>query len=113
MLHDRAPLFVKLRDGAIRNAYAIKISNKTAEPASFTLAIAGVPGAVMTVADDGDRQPTLNLTVPTDAIGTFRVLVYGLPAQLVDGAQTLNFTLRNTTTGETAEVASVFMGPAR
>ena len=113
VLHDRAPLFVKLRDGAIRNAYAIKISNKTPVPASFTLAIAGVPGARMTVAEDGDRQPTLSLNVPIDAIGTFRVLVYGLPAQLLDGSQKLSFTLRNTATGETAEVASVFMGPAR
>ena len=67
----------------------------------------------MTVAEDSDRQPALSLDVPADSIGTFRLLVYGLPTQLVEGSQKLSFTLRNTTTGETKEVASVFMGPVR
>ena len=114
MLHDRAPLFVKVRDGSIRNAYTLKVSNKTPDPAVFSLAISGVPGAGMTVADDAEhRQQQLNLDVARDAIGTFRVLVYGTPTKLVDGSQQITFTLRNTTTGETKDVTSVFMGPAR
>ncbi len=114
VLHDRAPLFVKVRDGSIRNAYTVKISNKTAVPASFALTMEGVPGANMALADDTDqRLPALELNVARDAIGTFRVLVYGAPTRLVDGSQSLAFTLRNTTTGETKRVSSVFMGPAR
>jgi polyferredoxin len=113
VLHDRAPLFAKLRDGAIRNAYAVKISNKTAEPATFVLSIAGVPGAAMTVAEDGDRQERLTLDVPTDSIGTFRVLVFAPPGGPADGSRKLGFILRNSATGESTEVGSVFMGPAR
>ncbi len=117
--HDRAPLFVKLRDGSIRNAYAVKVSNKTPDSASFALAIdgaaeAGMAGFGMAIAADTEhRQAALALDVPGDSIGTYRVLVYGQPSKPVDGSQKLTFTLRNTVTGETTEVTSVFMGPAR
>ncbi|MEO5736954.1 MAG: cytochrome c oxidase accessory protein CcoG, partial [Variovorax sp.] len=117
VLHDRASLFVKVRDGSVRNAYAVKISNKTADPTTFALAIAGLPGAGtqgvgMAIADDTDhRQETLSLDVPRDSIGTFRVLVFGQPAKLAEGSQKVVFSVRNTTTGETIDVSSVFMGP--
>jgi len=112
VLHDRAPLFVKVRDGSVRNAYEVKIANKTAAPVRYSLAIAGVPGAMMALADDSDaRQESLTVEVPGDRIGSFRVLVYGLPQKLVDGSTPLEFTLRSHATGETAEVGSVFMGP--
>ena len=114
VLHDRAPLFVKVRDGSIRNAYTLKVGNKTDAPAVFALGFSGVPGAGMTLADDADTRGTdLSLTVPRQSIGTFRVLVYGAPPKLVDGSQPVTFELRNTSTGETARVGSVFMGPAR
>jgi cytochrome c oxidase accessory protein FixG len=114
VLHDRAPLFVKVRDGSIRNAYTLKVSNKTDAPASFALVLGGLQGGSMAMSDEADRRvPALNLDVPRDAIGTFRVLVYGAPARLADGSMNVSFTLRNTATGESTEVSSVFMGPPK
>ncbi len=114
VLHDRAPLFVKVRDGSIRNAYTLKVSNKTDMPASFSLVLGGLPGGAMALSDEAEnRQPALKLDVPRDAIGTFRVLVYGTPTRLADGSQKVGFMLRNTATGESTEVSSVFMGPAK
>jgi hypothetical protein len=49
--------------------------------------------------------------VGADRVGTFRVLVTGLPAALVDGSQPIDFTLRNVLTGEQTTYHSVFMGP--
>ena len=113
VLHDRAPLFVKVRDGSLRNAYEVKISNKTPVPATYTLSISGVPGASMALSDDTDnRHGELVLDVPADSIGSFRVLVFGSPAKLEDGSIKLHFTLRNHATEETADAGSVFMGPA-
>ena len=110
--HDRAPLFVRVRDGAIRNAYTVKISNKTAQPAEFTLAISGLEQAGLSVAEEAEgRTETLTLPVETDSVGTFRVLLFGRPAKLEDGSQPVYFHLRNTTTGETTVYHSVFMGP--
>jgi hypothetical protein len=83
-------------------------------PASFSLVLGGLPGGAMALSDEAEnRQPALRLEVPRDAIGTFRVLVYGTPTRLADGSQKVGFTLRNTATGETTEVSSVFMGPAK
>ncbi|MCW3476763.1 cytochrome c oxidase accessory protein CcoG [Limobrevibacterium gyesilva] len=110
--HDRAPLFVKVRDGALRNGYTVKIVNKTHEAADFALSLQGLEAAGMAVAEENDaRMPILTLTAEADSVGTFRVLVFGQPARLVDGSQDITFTLRNAATGEQTSYRSVFMGP--
>jgi cytochrome c oxidase accessory protein FixG len=110
--HDRAPLFVKVRDGSIRNAYTVKISNRTQTPAEFVLTLDGLPSPIMALADDTDpRAGSLTLAVLADSIGTFRVLIYGRPVALVDGSQKITLGLRNNDTGEETTYTSVFMGP--
>ena len=109
---DRAPLFVTVRDGSIRNAYTLKISNKTQAPAEFALTLRGLEAGVMSVAEQpGAPSNSLVLPVDRDSIGTFRILVFGRPAALVDGSQPMEFLLRNVSTGEQASYATVFMGP--
>ena len=110
--HDRAPLFVKLRDGSIRNGYTVKISNKTQAPAEFVLALRGLDGGAMDLPDrSGAPASSLVLPVDADTIGTFRVLVFGRPEPASDGSQKMDFLLRNTATGEQTRYRSVFMGP--
>lgn len=109
---DRAPLFVRVQDGSLRNAYTLKISNKTLDDTEFSLGMDGLPGGVMALATDNEaRLPGLTLPVPADSIGTFRLLVFGHPTALTDGSQPVTFTLRNTKTGEETAYTSVFMGP--
>ena len=109
---DRAPLFVTVRDGSLRNGYTVKISNKTTVATDFALAIKGLDGAGMTVAEEAEaRRSLLTLSVAPDHVGTFRVLVFARPTRLIDGTQDIVFTLRNTITGETTNYTSVFMGP--
>src|SRR6185437_9572894 len=43
VLRDRAPLFVMLADGSLRNGYTVKISNKTQANAAYDLGISGLP----------------------------------------------------------------------
>src|SRR5262249_334416 len=45
VIHDRNPMFVRLSDGAIRNAYTVRILNKRTEPRRFAFAADGVAGA--------------------------------------------------------------------
>ena len=114
VLHDRAPLFVTLASGDIRNAYTVKIANKSLSPATFEIASLGLLGAVLAEVDEGlGPAPVLGLVVAGDNVGTFRVTVAGQPAALVDGSQPIDFSLRNTTTGEVTLYRSVFMGPAK
>jgi polyferredoxin len=109
---DRAPLFVPLADGSLRNGYTIKIANKTQANAAFDLSVAGLPGAVMTVAE-GDRTavPVLRVLGPADQVDTIRVLVTGRPVTLQDGSQPVDFILRDTTSGAQTVYHSSFMGP--
>jgi cytochrome c oxidase accessory protein FixG len=110
--HDRAPLFVTVRDGSLRNGYTVKLTNKTHATAEFGLALSGLENGAMAIADDGEtRSERLTLEVAPDSVGTFRVLVFGRPAHLQDGSQPLTFTLRNPANGEQKSYKSVFMGP--
>ncbi len=109
--HDRAPLFVHLKDGSYRNAYTIKIANKTQQDSDFTLGVEELEQGTLTLAEEGQRVPTLTLRVPADSIATFRVLAAGRPERLHDGEEEVDFTLRNNDTGETTTDSSVFMGP--
>jgi len=40
--HDRDPLAVRLSDGSVRNAYTVKLLNKSSAPHSYTLSVGGV-----------------------------------------------------------------------
>jgi cytochrome c oxidase accessory protein FixG len=112
VLHDRAPLFVRLPDGNLRNGYTIKIANKSQEQMLFALSSDGLPGALLVEADEGlGPAGQLGLPVKADSVGTFRVLLSGTPRTLVDGSQPVDFMLRNVRTGEQTVYHSVFMGP--
>ena len=110
--HDRAPLFVRVRDGDIRNGYTVKISNKTQAPAQFELTLRGLPGGAMALAEQSATPaPAQVLAVDADSIGTFRILVFGRPTPQAGGSQALDFLLRNLADGERTTYASVFLGP--
>jgi cytochrome c oxidase accessory protein FixG len=112
VLHDRAPLFVRLPDGSLRNGYTIKIVNKSQSQMLFELSSGRLPGAVLAEADEGlGPSDRLGIPVKADSIGTFRVLLSGRPDRLVDGSQQVDFVLRNVRTGEQTVYHSVFMGP--
>jgi len=113
VLHDRAPLFVRLADGDLRNGYTLKIANKSDRQTLFELNVVGMPGAILAEANEGlGPAVQLGLPVNADSVGTYRVMVNGQPAALRNGAQPIDFVLSNTTTGERIVYRSVFMGPA-
>jgi cytochrome c oxidase accessory protein FixG len=110
---DRAPLFVRQPDGAIRNGYTVRVLNQAHGAAEFELAVAGLPGSMLALAESGQPPATaVMLPVEADQVGTFRVLATA-PAASVHGSGPIEFVLRNVATGEHARTASSFMGPAQ
>jgi cytochrome c oxidase accessory protein FixG len=110
--HDRAPLFVTLASGDIRDGYTIKIVNKSPKQSTFEITTHGLFGASLAEPNENlGPAPVLGLVVPGDSVGTFRITVTGQPAALVDGSQPIDFSLRDVTTGELTLYHSVFMGP--
>jgi cytochrome c oxidase accessory protein FixG len=113
VLRDRAPLFVPLADGSLRNGYTVKIVNKSQTNGAYDLSIGGLPDAKMAIAE-GDPTPSSTVRVlgSSDEVETFRLLVTARPAALTDGSLPVDFILRDTTTGAQTVYHSVFMGPA-
>ncbi len=109
VLHDRNPLFVKLSDGTVRNGYTIKILNKTHEDRHFSLAVAGLADAVVTVEGAGDLTPD-DLKVFADSVGHFRVYVAGPKPSEVRKA--IVFSIRDKQEPMVADTETLFMsGP--
>ncbi len=110
--HDRAPLFVRLEHGGVRNAYTIKVINKTPTASDFILHVVGMPGAHLVLPEsNAAARDALTLPVPADSEAGFRVLVQGKPRHLEHGSQHLDFVLRNARTGEQTIYHSLFLGP--
>jgi polyferredoxin len=45
VIHDRNPLYVRLSDGSLRNAFAIRLLNKSRDSETFVLRVTGLPDA--------------------------------------------------------------------
>ena len=112
VLHDRAPLFVPLRDGSLRNGYTLKVDNKTPHATTFALTTAGLPDATMILSEQSAaKRHELALPVAAESVGTFRVVVQGRPTALRDGKQPLDFVLRDPQSGRRVTYRSLFVGP--
>ena len=112
VLRDRAPIFVTLQDGSLRNGYTIKVVNKTQANAAFDLRIDGLPGARLTSSENEAKpMPALRLLAAADQVDANHVFVTARPATLPDGTQPVTFVLTNTRTSEETTYRSIFMGP--
>lgn len=112
VLRDRAPLYVALADGTVRNAYTFKISNMTRDPRDYVLSASGLAGATIAVAGEGQGEQTMHqrLTAAPDMVATYRIFVTVPRGSLREASQPLNLTLTSAN-GETASYQTVFMGP--
>lgn len=114
VLRDRAPLFVTMSDGSIRNSYTLKILNKERETNHFRVEVQGVPDAEVTVnTTDGAHLDPSNLEVRPDDVGTLRLFIKADPAKLTETQHTVKLVLVNLRTGERATYTSNFISPAR
>lgn len=54
--HDRNPLFVRMSDGSVRNAYTVKLRNMESRPRTVRVSMNGAPQAQMWQGDGGSRD---------------------------------------------------------
>ena len=110
--HDRAPLFVMVKDGALRNGYTLSFVNKTQQERIWRVSVSGLQQAsIAPVEDSADRAAAVTFTAAADHVTDMRVMVFGRPDKLVNGTQTVRFVLSDIKTGETMTQESMFMGP--
>lgn len=74
VLHDRAPVFVQMSDGGIRNGYELKILNKTNDHHVFSVRVEGLSDPVVTV--KAAQGATIDhLTVKAGTVGHYHIQV--------------------------------------
>jgi polyferredoxin len=67
--HDRDPLAVRLSDGSVRNAYTVKLLNKSSAARAYTLSVSGVDARMAIVGNEGLAP----IEVPADGSEAVRV----------------------------------------
>jgi cytochrome c oxidase accessory protein FixG len=114
VIHDRNPLFVALKDGGIRNAYTVRLLNKTLEPRRFMLTVEGIDGLELDVVGSsaGDSGWRI-IDVGPDRTAEVRVLVTRRGPPLPDDSVPITFVIIDTVHGETARTTDHFRGPHR
>jgi cytochrome c oxidase accessory protein FixG len=111
VIHDRNPLFVRLADGAVRNAYTIRIINKRRETREFRLSVAGVSGVFVEVvgaSHDAASRPVIE--IGPDQTREVRVLVTDY-IEPVPSSRPISFHIQDVATGERASASDHFRGP--
>ncbi len=112
VIHDRNPVFVRLSDGGIRNAYTVRVLNKTLEPRRFVLSVSGRDGlAVEAVGVAGSRDGQPLVEVGPDQTREIRVLVTAHEPPKVQGTSPIVFTLVPADGGRAANANDYFRGP--
>ena len=112
VIHDRNPLFVRLSDGSVRNAYTLRIVNKQLLPRRFAISVEGVPEASLDVV--GEVAPPG--AAPVVAVGPdqtyeLRVLVSTAARLPANASLDVTFRLKDIAGGEVVAVTDHFKGP--
>ncbi|HEV8390918.1 MAG TPA: cytochrome c oxidase accessory protein CcoG [Dongiaceae bacterium] len=104
---DRAPLFVRLANGDIQNAYAVKISNKFREPAQYEIRVTGIDDLGSRIVGR-EGEP---IAVKGDSVGTFRLLLRAPHAALSRKSTSIEITVIDTTSKEESGHGAIFSAP--
>lgn len=113
VMRDRNPAYVMLADGAVRNAYTVKLMNRSAQARDLRLTVAGINAREIEVIGDGLMKPSVTLSVDADRVRTLRILVTVAKEQLATSAK-LDFILEDIPSTERRRAAEVFVpGDAR
>ncbi len=109
VIRDRAPLFVQLSDGSVRNVYTVKVLNKAGAARKLAISIEGVNGGQLH-ADDGQvNDNKLIIDAPPNKVSKNRVFVIADPS--AQKSKSIDVTVRVTdvSNGDKTKTRSVFI----
>jgi len=112
VIHDRNPMYVRLSDGGVRNAYAIRILNKTLQTQNFVLTLSGLPDAkVDVIGAEAASGADPVIEVGPDQTREMRVLVTTHAALAPEASIPIVFTVTAGNAGISAAAGDHFVGP--
>ncbi len=112
VLRDRAPLFVSLSDGSIRNGYTLKIANKERDGGVLTLIVESATPLRMLVQEAHEVAPNrFEVSTRGDGITQWRALVTQPVGQPRHESIPITFRLLDARGRSVIAERSVFLGP--
>ena len=111
-MHVRVPMYTMLKDGGLRNGYALRIANKWSVARNFTISVEGLKDATLKCEDATatvDGLPVVR--VPADSDRQVYVFVTAPSSSGVHSSLPLAFRVAEETSGEAATVNDNFFGP--
>ncbi|MEM9014934.1 MAG: cytochrome c oxidase accessory protein CcoG [Pseudomonadota bacterium] len=113
VIRDRTPPFVELSNGAIRNAYTLKIVNKANGERDFVVSLSGLDGLTVQAIGETATNNELHIKVRGDDVRSTRIF-----ATLPVGAERrssmpLEFVVRDAATNEQTAKPTVFLTEKR
>ena len=112
VIHDRNPIFVRLSDGALRNAFTVRIINKALESRTFVLTVEGLTDVDVKLAGEAmtsGGNPVV--TVGPDQTREVRVFVKTYETLPPAASIPLTFRIVDTRDGKQASAVDHFRGP--
>ncbi|MDP1631023.1 MAG: cytochrome c oxidase accessory protein CcoG [Caulobacter sp.] len=111
VLRDRNPTFIRLHDGSIRNAYTLKITNRSFETQEFEIAFDGLDDVMLKAPGGAASASALKVAVAPDEVRAVRVFVTARAAALTASNLPVAFTVRSPA-GEVAAGTNFLSGDA-
>jgi cytochrome c oxidase accessory protein FixG len=112
VIHDRNPMYVRLADGELRNAFTVRILNKSLETRSFVLTVDGLTDVDLKVVGDTVTTGRMaTIAVGPDRTYELRALVSSYSRLPPAASIPLTFRITDTKTGQQASTVDHFRGP--
>jgi cytochrome c oxidase accessory protein FixG len=114
VIHDRNPMYIQMSDGALRNAYTIRIVNKELKSRDFIVSVDGLPSSLVDFIGLPPRADGRQLvTVGPDQTKEVRVTVTDYSNTIPAPSTTVLFSLIDIDSGAVAQMRDHFFGPER
>ena len=107
VIHDRNPVYVRLSDGGLRNAFTVRLLNKEQEPRNFILTMEGIGQYDLEIVGEPDRL----IKVGPDQTREVRILITTREKLPPHASIPLTFTIIDEKTGEKTVTRDHFIGP--
>ena len=111
VIHDRNPIFVRLSDGSVRNAYTVHILNKSLETRLFLLTVDGLANSDVQVVGDTVSSGNSLIVVGPDQTREMRALVTTRTPLPPSASVPLTFTITDANTDSKISTVDHFIGP--
>jgi cytochrome c oxidase accessory protein FixG len=111
VLRDRAPVYIVLADGTVRNNFTLKVWNKSYGEPVYRLVLDGLPNAHVAVVGAPEEQPLI--ATRADAVATYRVHVTAPAGARLPESTRVRFRLEDEAGRVVVAHESVFLAPKR